>query len=151
MPATAKKSAVGPTPGQIKKLHALSRALAFDDATYRAVLERFGVASSKELSDRQMARCLEFLEAQAVEAGVWQARGSAPTPKRRPGAASEAQLRLVAVLWRQVSRQTSDADRKTALDAFVRRITGKARLAWCGHGDIQALVNALLAMGAKRE
>jgi len=151
MPATAKKSAVGPTPGQIKKLHALSRALAFDDATYRAVLERFGVASSKELSDRQMARCLEFLEAQAVEAGVWQARGGAPAPKRRPGAATDAQLRLVVVLWRQVSRQTTDADRKTALDAFVRRITGKARLAWCGHGDIQALVNALEAMGAKRE
>ena len=151
MPTTAKKSAVGPTPGQIKKLHALKRALAFDDATYRAVLERFGAASSKELSDRQMPQCLEFLEAQAVEAGVWQARGSAPAPKRRPGAATDAQLRLVVVLWRQVSRQTTDADRRTALDAFVRRITGKARLGWCGHGDIQALVNALAAMGAKRE
>jgi len=150
MPATAQKSAVGPTPGQIKKLHALKRALAFDDATYRAVLERFGAASSKDLSGPRMAACLEFLAAQAVEAGVWQARGSAPAPKRRPGAATEAQLRLVAVLWRQVSRQTTDADRKTALDAFVRRITGKARLAWCGHGDIQALVNALEAMGAQR-
>ena len=151
MPATAKKSAVGPTPGQIKKLHALKRALAFDDATYRAVLERFGAASSKELSGSRMAACLEFLEAQAVEAGVWQARGCAPAPKRRPGAATEAQLRLVVVLWRQVSRQSTETARRTALDAFARRITGKPKLAWCGHGDIQALVNALLAMGAKRE
>ena len=151
MPATAKKSTVGPTPGQVKKLHALKRALSLDDWIYRGVLERFGVTSSKDLSDRQMAACLDYLEAQAVEAGVWQTRGSAPAPKRRPGAATEAQIRLVAVLWRQVSRQTTDADRKTALDAFVRRITGKARLAWCDHGDIQALVNALTAMGARRE
>lgn len=145
------RSTSGPTPGQIKKLHALKRALSLDDTTYRDVLGRYDAASSKDLSGRQMARCLEFLEAQAVEAGTWQSRGRAPAPKRRPGAASEAQIRLVAVLWRQVSRQTTEADRRTALDAFVRRITGKPRLAWCGHGDIQALVKALEAMGAKRE
>lgn len=150
MPATA-KSTTSPTPGQIKKLHALKRALCFDDATYHDVLDRFGVASSKDLSDRQMAKCLEFLEAQAVEAGVWQARGGAPAPKRRPGAASDAQVRLVAALWRQVSRQETEKARATALDAFVARITGKPRLAWCDHGNIQALVNALEAMGAKRE
>lgn len=149
--AAIARSTTGPTPGQIAKVHALKRALAFDDATYQAVLERFGAASSKDLSDRQMARCLEFLEAQAVEAGTWQGRGRAPAPKRRPGAASEAQIRLVAVLWRQVSRQTTETDRRTALDAFTRRITGKPRLAWCGHSDIQALVKALTAMGAKRE
>jgi len=148
MPATAKRAA---TLGQIKKLHALKGALGLDGATYQAVLDGYGVTTSKDMTSGQMARCLEFLEAQAVEAGVWQARGRASAPKRRPGAATEAQLRLVAVLWRQVSRQTTDADRKTALDAFVRRITGKARLAWCGHGDIQALVNALEAMGARRE
>ena len=142
---------LSPIPGQIKKLHALKRALSLDDATYRDVLGRFGAASSTDLSDRQMARCLEFLEAQAVEAGTWQSRGRTPAPKCRPGAASEAQIRLVAVLWRQVSRQTTETDRRTALDAFTRRITGKPRLAWCGHGDIQALVKALEAMGAKRE
>lgn len=151
MPATAKKSAVGPTLGQIKKLHALKGALGLDAATYQAVLEGYGVSTSKDMTAGQMARCLDYLEAQAVEAGVWQTRGRAAAPKRRPGAATDAQLRLVAVLWRQVSRQTSEARRTAALDAFVRRITGKPRLAWCGHGDIQALVNALEAMGAKRE
>lgn len=150
MAATARSTA-GPTSGQIAKVHALKRALSFDDATYQAVLERFGAASSKDLSARGMADCLEYLEAQAVEAGVWKASSTFRTPKRRPGAASEAQIRLVAVLWRQVSRQTTETDRRTALDAFTRRITGKPRLAWCGHGDIQALVKALEAMGAKRE
>jgi len=148
---TAAKNNVGPTPGQIKKLHALKRALGFDDATYRDVLERFGAASSTDLSNRAMAGCLEYLEAQAVEAGVWQARGGAPAPRNRPGAASDAQLRLVAALWKQVSRQKSEADRKTALEAFVRRITGKPKLAWCGQRDVEKLVAALEGMGAKRE
>ncbi len=149
MPAVAKST--GSMPGQIKKLHALKRALGLDDATYRAVLERFGVASSKELSPRAMASCLDYLEAQAVETGGWQARGGAPAPRRRPGAASDAQLRLVATLWRQVSRQPTDAARKTALESFVKRIAGKPKLAWCGQRDVEKLVQAMEAMGAKRE
>ena len=147
MPAAAK----APTPGQIKKLHALKRALAFDDATYRAVLERFGAASSKDLSPRALARCIEQLEQDAAEAGVWQARGGAPAPRKRPGAASDAQLRLIAALWKQVSRQPTEADRKKALEAFTKRITGKPTLAWCGQRDVEKLVSALEAMGAKRE
>jgi len=141
----------GPTPGQIKKLHALKRALGLDDATYRAVLERYGAISSKALTNKAMAGCLDYLEAQAAEAGVWQSRGGVPAPRKRPGAASDAQLRLVAALWRQVSRQPAEAARKTALEAFVTRITGKPKLAWCGQRDVEKLVVALEAMGAKRE
>lgn len=148
---TAPKNNAGPTPGQTKKLHALRRALGLDDATYRAVLERYNVASSTELSAKAMASCLDYLEAQAVEAGVWQARGGAPAPRNRPGAASDAQLRLVAALWAQVSRQQTEADRKTALEVFTKRITGKPKLAWCGQRDVEKLVAALEGMGAKRE
>ena len=140
-----------PTPGQIKKLHALKRALGFDDATYRTVLERFGVASSKDLSAKSMANLLDHLELQAVDAGVWQARGGAPAPRQRPGAASDAQLRMIAALWKQVSRQPSEETRTTALEAFTKRITSKPKLAWCGQKDIEKLVAALVAMGAKRE
>jgi len=140
-----------PTPGQIKKLHALRRALRLDEATYRAVLEQYGGASSQDLSPRALARCIEQLERQAVEAGVWQSRGGAPAPRKRPGAASDAQLRLVAALWKQVSRQETEAARKAALEKFVARITGKPKLAWCGQRDIEKLVNALEGMGAKRE
>ncbi len=147
MPAAAK----APTPGQTKKLHALRRALGLDEPTYRAVLERFGAASSKDLSPRALASCIEQMEQQAVEAGVWQARGGAPAPKKRPRAASDAQLRLVAALWKQVSRQETEAARKTALDKLVVRITGKPKLAWCGQRDVEKLVSALEAMGAKRE
>lgn len=139
------------TPGQIKKLHALKRALGFDDDTYRAVLERYGAASSKDLNGQAMTRCLDHLESQAAQAGVWQIRSMPPKPKRRPGAASEAQVRLVRALWAQVSRQTTDRDRATALDALVKRLTGKPRLTWCGHRDISTLVAALEAMGADRE
>lgn len=147
MPAAAK----APTPGQIKKLHALRRALGLDEPTYRAVLERFGAVSSKDLSPRALASCIEQLEAHAVCTGVWQARGGAPAPRKRPGAASDAQLRLVAVLWKQVSRQETEAARKAALDKLVKRITGKPKLAWCGQRDVEKLVSALEAMGAKRE
>jgi len=147
MPAAAKS----PTPGQIKKLHALRRALGLDEPTYRAVLEQHGGASSLDLSPRALASCIEQLERQAVEAGVWQARGGAPAPRKRPGAASDAQLRLVAVLWKQVSRQETEAARKAALDRLVMRIAGKPKLAWCGQRDVEKLVSALEAMGAKRE
>lgn len=140
-----------PTTSQVIKIHSLRNRLNLDDATYRAVLERYGASSSKKLTAQAMASCLNYLEAQAVEAGVWQSRGGAPAPWRRPGAASDAQLRMIAAMWRQVSRQKSEADRKTALDAFVKRITSKPKLAWCGHRDIEQLVKALEAMGAKRE
>ena len=140
-----------PTPGQIKKLHALRRALGLDEPTYRAILERFGAASSKNLSPRALARCIEQLEQDAVEAGVWQGRGGAPVSRKRPGSASDAQLRLVAALWKQVSRQETETGRKAALDKLVMRIAGKPKLAWCGQRDIEKLVSALEAMGAKRE
>ncbi|WP_428562340.1 MAG: regulatory protein GemA [Solidesulfovibrio sp. DCME] len=140
-----------PTPGQIKKLHALRRALGLDEPTYRAVLERYGAASSLNLSPRALARCIEQLEQDAVAAGVWQARGGAPAPRKRPGAASDAQLRLVAALWKQVSRQETEAARKAALEKFTVRITGKPKLAWCGQRDVEKLIAALEGMGAKRE
>jgi phage gp16-like protein len=138
------------TPGQIKKLHALKRACGLDDDTYRAMLEQFGAASSKDLSAKAMSRCLLHLEAQAAQAGVWEIR-SMPQKTRRPGAASEAQVRLVRALWKQVSRQTTDLDRANALDALAKRLTGKPRLTWCGHQDIATLVAALEAMGAVKE
>jgi phage gp16-like protein len=138
------------TPGQIKKLHALKRALGFDDDTYRAMLERYGATSSRDLGGQAMARCLDDLEAKAAQAGVWQVR-SMPQRSRRPGAASEAQVRLVRALWKQVSRQTTDQDRAKALDALVKRLTGKPRLTWCGHQEIATLVAALEAMGAVKE
>lgn len=149
MAATARKLA--PSPGHIKKVHALKRALGLDDDTYRDILGRYGVTSSKDLTGQTMAACLDYLEALAVEAGVWQAQGGTLARKQRPGAASDAQVRLIKALWRQVSRQPTEKERATALDVFVRRITGKPKLAWCDHGNIQALVNALTAMGARRE
>lgn len=138
------------TPGQIKKLHALKRALGFDDDTYRAMLEQFGVTSSKDLSAKAISRCLLHLEAQAAQSGTWQVR-SMPQKTRRPGGASEAQVRMVRALWKQVSRQTTDLDRAKALDALAKRLTGKPRLTWCGHQDIATLVAALEAMGAVKE
>ncbi|GAB6035855.1 hypothetical protein JCM15519_04140 [Fundidesulfovibrio butyratiphilus] len=144
------QTASAPSPGQIKKLHALKRALGLDDVTYRDVLERYGATSSTELSPRALADCIERLERQAVEAGVWRSRPGRSTPRRRPGAATDSQIRLVEVLWRQVSRQKTEADRRKALDAFVTRITGKPKLAWCGQRDVAKLVQALEAMGAER-
>jgi len=138
------------TTAQIRKLHALKRALGFDDDTYRAMLEQFGATSSRDLGGQAMARCLDDLEAKAAQAGVWQIRNMPPKP-RRPGAASEAQVRMVRALWKQVSRQTTDQDRATALDALVKRLTSKPRLTWCGHLDIATLVAALEAMGAVKE
>ncbi|MBF0273458.1 MAG: regulatory protein GemA [Magnetococcales bacterium] len=49
-----------PTRAQLAMIHIAKKAMAMDDDRYRAVLGRFGVASSKDLTGRQAAALIDL-------------------------------------------------------------------------------------------
>ncbi|MBF0481296.1 MAG: DUF1018 domain-containing protein [Desulfovibrionaceae bacterium] len=145
-----------PTLEQIKKIHALKRALGLDDATYRLRLESYGAESCKELTDAQTSRFIEGLERQALDIGVWkqlkQPRGRKKYDNRKPtlGRASAAQLRLVEALFDQVARAEKGDARAAALNKLIRRIVKKDKIEFLTDEDVPRLVKTLEAMGAEK-
>lgn len=88
---------------QIKKIHTLKNILGIEDDLYREMLEKFGVKSSKELTYTEAVIFVELLEYKAEELGLWKIK-----PKKYSGInkygnlVSEAQLRLIEALWREI-------------------------------------------------
>lgn len=105
------------TEPQIKKIHALKRDLSIDDTTYREMLGAYPtddgkqVHSSAGLSREQASDLIERLEHTVDETPALRDRIYA-TPK---------QHRLIAALWRKVSRARDNESRRQALDTFLRR------------------------------
>ncbi|OHD24630.1 MAG: hypothetical protein A2Y38_16790 [Spirochaetes bacterium GWB1_59_5] len=103
------------TAGQIKLIHCLKSALALDDAAYRAILGRYGVDSSTQLTERMAADLVEDLEAKAVASGVWKKRGAPKRAGRRPfqgkaPASKEQLLKKVEALLADAGRPWAYAD-----------------------------------------
>jgi phage gp16-like protein len=144
-----------PTPDQIKKIHALKRALGLDDETYRLRLDSFGASSCKDLTEAQISRLIEVWEKQAIAAGAWKQFRQQPGRKKyderkhRVDMATAPQLRMIEALWDQVSR-AEKSDRAMALNKLIRRIVKKDRIEFLTAQDVQRLVKTLEAMGAER-
>lgn len=142
------------TPAQNRKIHTLKRALAWDDATYQAALKgQVGVETSKGLPIQQAKKVIGHLEELAVRAGVWtrQGRRFDHLDGRSVDMATPKQLRLIEVMWGQVSRATTNAAREKALRAFVKRITKAADLRFLRKHQAEKVVKALEKMGATKE
>ncbi len=93
---------------QERKLHALKDALKMTDEYYRELIDiNFSPAkSSKELTFNQAASLISALEKRAIEKGAWTKLKGKKTFEElgnRAGMASPSQLRLIAVLWKDVS------------------------------------------------
>lgn len=155
MPIAQKKRNDYPIcPGQLRKLHALRRALGIDEEAYRARLAHFGVASSKDLTMRQADALLAQWEALAVEQGLWtsqpsqtsRAKEQSDLANRTRDMASPAQLRMIQALWKEVSRAVDDEGRKQALNRFCARIVKKDHLRFVTRQDASKLIKALESM-----
>lgn len=133
---------------QVRKIHALKGRLGLDDDLYRTRLDQsFNVRSCKHLSEQQAAKFIEELEAAAIAAGVWQARGRQRYQnfaERDDAMASPAQLRKVEAMWAEKSRIKDDpVARRQALDKFCKRITGIERLVWIEKKHVRMLIKAI--------
>lgn len=130
---------------QYRQIHGLVRLLGMNDEAYRDMLrDRYGVESSKQLSTQQRGSLIRNLREQ-VHGNVAEFNDLVD---RKKHLATPKQLRAIDAMWAKVSRATTPADRKKALNAFVKRLTGIDNVRWITMHDARTLIRAINTMGA---
>lgn len=131
-------------PHQIKLIHTLKSKAGIDQDLYLEMLAKYKAESSKDLSWTQANFLIEEL---AKAAGQKVYNG----PRRLHGGremATVQQKNMIEAMWSDVSRKTTAAEKKTALNHFLERF-GISHLEWLSRGKVEKVVKALIAMGAK--
>ena len=109
------------TTSQIRKIHTLKNFIGLDDDLYREMLMTFGVQSSKNLTDTEAGIFIEVLEAKAEKFEDWVKR-----PKkyadlyRDENMATQAQLRYIEGLWKEVAYFDDEDFNKKSLRKFLK-------------------------------
>ena len=128
-----------------KTIHGLARLLGLNDEAYRDMLnDRYHVRSSKDLNPQQRFQLIKELR-EKVHSNVQKFNELG----KRKFKASPKQLRAIEAMWAQVSRAETSADRRKALNAFCKRLTGVEVITWICKDDAKILIKAIQAMGAK--
>lgn len=128
-----------------KTIHGLARLLGLNDEAYRDMLnDRYHVRSSKDLNPQQRFQLIKELR-EKVHSNVQKFNDLG----KRKFKASPKQLRAIEAMWAQVSRAETSADRRKALNAFCKRLTGVEVITWICKDDAKILIKAIQAMGAK--
>ena len=131
---------------QFRQIHGLVRLLGMNDEAYRDMLfDRYRVRSCKDLSPGQRVALVKSLREQ-VHANV---KKFSELTGRARHKASPAQLRAIEAMWAQVSRAETSEARRSALNAFCKRLTGVAVITWICKEDAKILIKAIHAMGAQ--
>ena len=131
---------------QYRQIHGLVRLLGMTDEAYRDMLrDRYQVESSKQLSTQQRSSLIKSLREQ-VHGKVQKFNELSGRAKHK---ASPAQLRAIEAMWAQVSRAETSEDRRKALNAFCKRLTGVEVVTWICKDDAKVLIKAIHAMGAQ--
>lgn len=114
----------------IKAIHVAKRANGIDDETYRAMLQQFGVTSSKDLRDGQLGELLTKLN------GGKPYKGSA-----------KPYVRKVFAMWGALAEAgIVENGSKQALTAFVKRVAGVDDPEFLVPGKANKVIEALKAM-----
>ncbi len=130
------------------------KTLGLSDDLYHDILWTWGVDSSKDLTAAQAETLLKQLKEQAIGQGKYQPKARYKAQKwkynnysgRDDNMASPAQLRMIEGLWFEVSTQTNDTDRESALNKLCQRITGKARIVFLTKPEVSKLIKAMNTM-----
>lgn len=111
--------------------------LAEDDA-WRDFLRRVaGADSLRAMDGRTLGRVLDELH----KAGAPRKTG---TGAGRPALDDRPQVKKARALWIELAKAGAVRDgSEAALESFAKRVTGKARLAWCRPADLNKLIEAL--------
>ena len=106
---------------QIKKIHTLKNFIGLDDDLYREMLKSFDVQSSKNLTKTEAGIFIEILEAKAEKFEKW-----IKNPKkyadlyRDENMATQAQLRYIEGLWKEVAYFEDEEFNKNSLRKFLK-------------------------------
>lgn len=133
----------------IRKLQATRRRVGISDDDWGEVIRKYGCESTTELTGEQGKRLYRWLQRKAVASGNWQ-KPYENLRGRPSDFASPAQLRMIAAMWAEKSFLRDAGARKRALDKFVRRITGVAKLEWLLASQVSKVVEAIKAMPGGR-
>ena len=113
------------TTSQIRKIHTLKNVLGLDDDTYEEMLLSFDVGTSKDLTYTESIIFINILERQAIERNLWK-----KLPKKYENLdrsckmATDAQLRMIEGLWREICYFDNDEFAKKSLRTFLRNKHG---------------------------
>lgn len=124
-------AAHNPRTVRLKVLHVGIKRLRISDEDYRDRLEReFGVRSAKDLDNAQLDRAIAMFHV-------------------RQNSALQPHAKLVRALWIALANLGAADPRDAALDHFVERQTGKAKLAFLTSAESNSVTEALKAMCAR--
>ena len=122
-------------------IHVAKKQLALEDDSYRDLLQRVaGVRSARDLDEAGARRVMTEFER----------LGFTNQTKRRAGHDSRPLARKARALWISLHNldEIDNADDR-ALAAFARRLTGKETLRFCDAKELNQVVEALKAWGAR--
>jgi len=151
------------TKEQVKLIKTLQRKLGWDDDLYRATLKAwFDVESARELSYLGANQCIKMMKAALPPSEtkfVDRGNGKRVTgemffdvPSRREGVwATTGQLWKIWYLWKAVSRQTTDADRKSAFRVWLKNHFNLSDFKMIQREHVSKIVCALEAMQAQQQ
>lgn len=109
------------TTSQIRKIHALKNVIGLDDDLYREMLMSFDVQSSKNLTYTEAIIFTEILEEKAVALNRWEKQPKKyENLQRAEKMASDAQLRMIEGMWREVCYYDNDQYAKKSLRKFLK-------------------------------
>jgi hypothetical protein len=147
----------GATKEQVKWIKILQRKLGWDDDLYRATLKAwFDVESARELSYLGANQCIKMMKAALPPSQrpsgndknrYVSAQEFFDIPSWRQGVwATPSQLWKIWYLWKAVSRQTTDADRKSAFRVWLKNHFNLSDFKMIQREHVSKIVQALEAM-----
>jgi len=127
---------------QIRTIHTVKNQLKLDDDTYRAMLNNYGVNSSKDLTFEQAKDLLNKLISGATDMGLW---NTVHPNASEEGFANPKQKAKIRALFDEVSKYPPQ-DRDKALDKFILSRIGISKFAWLTKEGAQKAIIILEAM-----
>lgn len=106
---------------QIKKIHALKSVIGLDDDLYIGMLMSFDVQTSKDLTFTEAKILIEILEEKAIAMKKWVKQPLKYSDlERNQKMATQAQLRMIESMWREICYFDDDKFAKTSLRKFLK-------------------------------
>ena len=135
------------TISQIRKIHTLKNVLGLDDDLYREMLMSFGVCTSKELTYTESLVFIDILEDKAVARNLWEKQPKKYEDLNRDDKmATDAQLRMIEGLWRELSYFDDDKFAKKSLRKFLSRTHKVDDVMFITKDKASKVINSIIAM-----
>ena len=129
---------------QIKKIKTLQSKMKMPDEDYRLMLSEYWVNSCKQLAYDEAENFIKELTALALEKGVWKTgKEKYEELNNRQGMAAPSKLRMIEVMWKNISYIHTADGRQKALRKFIFKIAHVDDLTFLTADGADKVINAL--------